>query len=150
MIWFSAILSSICYRLGGMKEFNTKYRDICCPIIAWITVMFILNISAVWYIHLIAFLLLFFSLTTYWDKVYKNTDNFYLHGFFIGISYLSYAIVGSVGWIALISRAILLAVLMGVLNYIVNKYKIPYRDWIEELFRGAVIILTLVMLSGCS
>lgn len=146
---FMSCCSAIFYRYGGMSskeagfKVNTKIRDLGVPAISLIW-MFIYAPAFPWYIHFISFGLLFGSLTTYYDSLFGH-DNFWFHGFMIGLAYLPYAI--STGdWVSLIIRAVILSVVMGGLNYIVNKLMLPFRAWIEELTRGAVIILTLLLM----
>jgi len=84
------------------------------------------------------------ALTTYLDSIF-GYDNFYAHGFLCGLGAFPMVWYGSVWWIILV-RAILLALFMGGLNWLVHKYKIKYSDWIEELGRGFAIIITITML----
>ena len=162
-----SILSAIFYRLGGLKGFNTKFRDFGCPTIA---LLFMLKYGSGYsfWTHFLAFGLTFGALTTYWDKSknkFKDTicqainwqypeDNFYLHGYFVGIAYIPYVIergfsggLVTPGMVVLTLRALLLGILMGGLNYLVhNKIHVKHTDWIEELFRGLIIVATLQML----
>ena len=135
-------ISATLYRLGGMKGFNTKARDLGCPTIAFIW-MLLYGGSFPWWIHFIAFGLLFASLTTYYDSIF-GYDNFWMHGFVIGLAYFPYAIISGLWWL-LIARALILAVFMGGLNYVVNKLHVPFSDWIEELGRGFAIVYTLTL-----
>ena len=81
MIWIIiglSVLSGVLYRLGGWGDegrrqfpyaptwlFNTKARDIGCTMCCTIGMVFVY--PSAWFIHLSAFLILFASLTTYWD-----------------------------------------------------------------------------------
>lgn len=136
MIILMSILSAILYRLGGAKGFNTKFRDWGCPLVALITMLY-LNINAAWWIHALSFLLMFGALTTYWDSIF-GYDNFYAHGFMVGLAYLPYLL--SVSWALLIIRAIILAILIGTWS------KYTDNDIIEEMGRGFFIPLTLIIL----
>ena len=141
---------SIFYRIGGMSKeqgkktfaflpewvFNTKARDVGCALVGLIWMTIFVPVSAI--VHLTAFILLFAALTTYWDFIFKK-DNFFAHGFVIGLAYLPYAIATG-NWPAFIVRAITLAVFMGLwCKYFDN-------DDVEELGRGAIIIATLPFL----
>jgi len=136
-IYLLAFISALFYRAGGMRGLNTKIRDLGCPtlyLLSW------LQHPYPWWAHSLSFLLLFASLTTYWDSV-VGEDNFYLHGFAIGLAYFPYAIVSG-NWWGLIARSLILATFMGILNWWANRGKLPFSDWIEELLRGASIVLT--------
>ncbi len=158
MIFLASVINMFLYRLGGMSKkdakkyfpwvpqcmVDTKARDLGVPTVCVIYMIF--NYPVAWYLHLIAFILLFVSLTTYWDTLF-GFDNFWFAGFVCGLAYFPYAIATGC-WVAFIVRSLLLAVIWGGLNWFVNKYKIPYRDWIEELFRGLTLTITLLMLGG--
>ena len=128
------VLCAILYRLGGMGGAwwkNTKMRDLGVPIVC---LGYMLQYTATpWYYHALAFILLFAALTTYWDKVFKH-DNFYAHGFMIGLAYLPYG-----SGIAPV-RALVVCMAMGILC------QLSENDWVEELGRGAIIGLTLPLL----
>jgi len=64
----------------------------------------------------------------------KGKDNFFMAGFFIGLCTLPLLAVG-LHWYAVLVYAGILSVCMGVWC------KIFKTDWIEELGRGAFIIL---------
>ncbi len=139
----ASIGSAILYRLGGMTGFNTKLRDLGCATVGLLVMLFVVGVSCHWLIHLLSFLLLFGALTTYWDKLFKY-DNFYFHGFAIALAYFPYAIV--IGfWIPFVIRCLTCAVIMGVINYVANKDGWNYRDWIEELSRGFILVASLSM-----
>ena len=75
----------------------------------------------------------------------KGKDNFFMHGFFIGLGAFPLIWAGIPWWLILL-RSIILAVFMGGLNWWVHKYKIPKSDWIEELGRGFAITITVPLL----
>ena len=143
-----ALVCSVLYRLGGIgNPFKTWMRDWVIPTLIYTTIGF-LSVP----MPLLAYFMLFlailptgFALTTYWDDLFKGVDNFYMHGFMVGLGAFPLFWAGYAWWTILV-RAIILGVLMGTLNTWINKTKIPFKDWIEELFRGAVIILTLPLL----
>jgi len=145
----AALLSGALYRSGGMAGSNTKARDWgCALILGWY--IFRLPITFEWWWHGLAFVALWGALSTYWDSIpfNKKKDNFYLHGFMCGMSSIFYAIQINTPkfWIFLFIRSIVLGLLMGGLNKFVNKYNVPFRDWIEEIFRGVVLIYTIKIL----
>jgi len=136
IILIATILSAILYRLGGAKGWNTKFRDLGCPLVA-LGLMLFLKISVPWYLHTLAFLLMFGFLTTYWDKLFKY-DNFYMHGFMIGIAFLPYMV--AVAWWLILIRAIIIGLFMGLWC------KFFQNDIVEEGGRGAIITATLPLL----
>jgi len=84
------------------------------------------------------------ALTAYWGRL-TGKDNFYLHGFMCGLG--AFPLIWSgFSWVTILIRAIILALIMGGLNWWVNKKQIKYSDWIEELGRGAILTLTLPIL----
>jgi len=70
-------------RMGGAKGYNTKFRDMGIPAVCCLYA-FILGVHSWWLI--LTFGLMFAALTTYWDEVF-GYDNFYFHGFMIGLSF---------------------------------------------------------------
>lgn len=139
----AAIISAAFYRMGGMSGMNTKIRDLGCPTVAlaWM-ILFFPKTFAVW--HFLAFGAMFGALTTYWDSVF-GWDNFYMHGFVIGLAYLFYGVLTGI-WIPILARAVVLAVFMGLINYLANKYQWKHSDWWEECLRGFSIVATLPLL----
>lgn len=144
-------LSAFLYRVGGMGKqeaqqkipwfpqalVNTKARDAGCPLVSFVW-MLLFYTGVPWWIHLISFGAMFGFLTTYWDDMF-GFDNFWFHGFMIGMAYIPYAIYTKV-WIAFLLRAAVLAVFMGVWGWIFKKV-----DW-EEGGRGGSIAATLPIL----
>lgn len=152
MIWLIplTILSAILYRLGGWGDegrkqfpnapdwlFNTKARDIGCALCACLAVRLLCGSDIVWYLYIPCFGLLFGSLTTYWDFI-NGKDNFWLHGFACGIAFMPFAF--HITWWALLLRAVVLAVGMGLVSVLSGK------DIVEECGRGALIIATLPLI----
>lgn len=144
-------LSGFLYRLGGLSKeqakqqipwcplwlINTKTRDVGCSLIAvgWMLLYFP---KMDWFIYLISFGLMWGALTTYWDFI-NGDDNFWLHGFGIALAFLPFAIVSG-DWLWFAARCLALAVLMG------GWCAVFKNDWVEELGRGAFIVLTLLIL----
>jgi len=135
------ILGSIFYRLGGLKGFDTKFRDLGVPTVG-LVVMLLLGIKVMWWVHLLSFLLFFAALTSY--EYWLDYDNFYLHGFFTSFAYIPYAIATGM-WLAFTLRVAIATVSIGLLNYFANKYSWKHSDWIEELGRGGILIATLFL-----
>jgi len=138
-------LSALLYRLGGWGDegrkkfpnlpgwlFDTKARDIGCSIVSFLHMMFVIHIGAPWWAHLTSFLMMFGALTTYWDWLF-GYDNYWFHGFVIGLAYFPYAIDDYHLWWIVGVRAVALAVFMGAWCAIFK------NDVVEEGGRGASI-----------
>lgn len=117
--------------------FNTKARDIGIPLVcgAW---MGIFVDSTVW-ANILAFGLLFWMLTTYWDWLFDGWDNFWFHGFTCGLAYLPYVIVTGMWWQFGV-RCLLMTVVMGAVSHVLTK-----NDWVEELTRGFIIAVSMIL-----
>lgn len=85
------------------------------------------------------------ALTTYWDNLFGGVDNFYMHGAMVGLGAFPF-IWSGVHWWTILVRLIILGGTMGALNIWINKTKIKHKDWIEELFRGFIIMATIPLL----
>lgn len=142
----ATILSAVLYRLGGLGEdgtkrypfmpkwlFNTKVRDIGVCVACALWMLMCVEIKK-WYLHIPSFLCMFAFMTTYWDKIFRK-DNFYAHGFMIGLAYMCYGL-----WLWAFVRALVLGISMGMLC------KNTENDDIEELGRGGLIAITLPLL----
>jgi hypothetical protein len=144
----ASIISAGFYRLGGIggKYFKSWMRDWLIPPLAYGLLYFLrppVNLIG-WLMILPAIALTGAALTTYLDSIF-GYDNFAMHGFLIGLGAFPMFWYGSAWWIILV-RAILLGAFMGGLNWWVHKYSIKYSDWIEELGRGFVIVLSIPLL----
>ena len=136
------ILCAVLYRLGGIgNPFKSWMRDWLIPVILYVYFLFFNHHN--WWFILPAIVLTGGALTTYWDNVF-GYDNFYFHGWMIGLGAFPLFWMDVHWWLILI-RAILLT-LMGLLNWWVIKKQIKYADWVEELSRGAWIALTMPLL----
>ena len=148
------IFAAFCYRIGGMsKESAAKYfpwfpsflvaswfRDFNCSLLVLIWLrLFLPPVAWGWY--LLSFATMYMAMTTYFDDKLppKGVDKFWAHGLGIRLALLFVAIPAGVGFQCLLS-AIVLAVFMGVWCWIFS------NDFVEEFFRGGIIILTLPIL----
>jgi hypothetical protein len=123
--------------------FNTKVRDWGCPLMCLAAVMLVFKLDVKWYWHVASFLFTFGALTTYWDFLFNDKDNFWMHGFMCGLAYFPYAIATG-DLLLYLLRAFLLAELMQRLS---NDVKWPDNDDIyDEMSRGAVLVATLALL----
>lgn len=149
MVVLFTILSAFLYRIGGLsKDSAKKYfpwfpqilvrsctRDLGCSLLVISWALMFLPIVA-WWRYLIAFILTYGALTTYWDDSpinwMKGEDNYYLHGFFIGLAFFPISFT----WL-MFARAVVLGLFMGLWCGIFKD------DFTEEFGRGGSIIATL-------
>lgn len=140
----AACFSAIFYRAGGMgKEAETKptwipiwlrhswCRDWICPTFSLLTLLLFWQPQVWWgwLLLLLSYGLMGGAFSTYWDFLFKDKDNFYMHGFMIGLSIFPLCFVGLAWWIVLI-QAILSGLSMGLwCKYFGN-------DVVEEMGRG--------------
>lgn len=134
-----SIANAILYRMGGADNWNKLWRRLGCAFIQAIAIIFILKIQAPWYVHFLSIGATFGGLTTYWDFI-NGDDSHWLHGLGIAMGCLLYLLSGSVMIWGFAIRVIALALLMGVWS----KWSRQFNAVIEELGRGALIILTLL------
>jgi hypothetical protein len=73
------------------------------------------------------------ALSTYWDWAFKGNDNYYAHGFAIGLA--GFCLITFVPWWILTLRLIICTVGMGLWS---AKEDV---DWKEEMGRGVFFIL---------
>ena len=144
VVGIAIILCAILYKMGGYgKPFASWQRDWLIPIVVLGTILFFRQ-PIVWWGWLLYILTIpptGFALTTYWDEVpfNKGVDNFYMHGFFVGLGAFPLMFVGFHWWMILI-RAIVMGGAMGLLC---KKFS---NVWVEECGRGAIIALTIPLL----
>jgi hypothetical protein len=69
----------------------------------------------------------------------KGKDNFYMHGFFVGLSTIPCMVLG-ISLYAILIYSLVLAITMGLWS------KWWKNDVVEETGRGSLIILTLPLL----
>lgn len=144
MIWkilayiIASILGALFYRMGGAAGYNTKVRDIGCPLVACA----LLIVLAGWNWWLIpCFGLYFGALTTYWKK--KGADATWLNWIFVGLGYsfafLPYSIATH-HYLGFAIRAVLVTVLTSVWS---NNIGNPVT---EECGRGFISTATIPLL----
>ncbi len=134
--------SGILYRLGGKgKPFNTKYRDFGTPLCGMgVLVLYYKPLTFFsWVMWLVWFGLAFASMTTYWDKLFKDKDNFYMHGFMAGLSAFPLFWTG-IHWYAILIGAIICGALMGIWSKKIS------QDWLEESGRGFIYCISRLCL----
>lgn len=131
-----ALISGVLYRFGGVgKPYNTKYRDMGVPLVM-LYAMYILGAWNWWLI--LCYGLMFGALTTYWDSV-LGYDNFWVHGFMIGLAMFPFAWATG-QWIGLGLYSVLLGLTVGGWSEWIGE------DWLEEGGRGVLCIALLPLL----
>jgi hypothetical protein len=130
LLSIACLLSGILYRLGGIgKPFNTKWRDLGCPTILTI----LLTVLFGWHwVYLLVFGLSFGALTTYWDFLF-GYDNFWFHGFALGVAGLP--LCWFIPWWIPIIRLVICTIGCGLIS------KLSSNVWVEECGRGVFFIL---------
>ena len=147
LLLFLSLLSGVLYRMGGcgpadlqsewgwvpkfIRNFPKK-RDVGCGICMLIGCS-IVGMAAPWWAWILAFGLLWASLSTYWDQLF-GYDNHWFHGFVIGMSILPV----NFGWLTL-GIAAGLGILMGVWSKALGN-----ATW-EELGRGFFMPIALAL-----
>ena len=132
-------LSGMLYRLGGLgKPFKTWMRDWVIPLVWLIGFCLIEGFSwANWWVYLSIWMLMAGALTTYWDDLF-GYDNFYAHGFMIGLASFPLLFIGFPIYVILLN-GLITGLLMGLWC------KFFGNDWVEEIGRGVFVCLPLVI-----
>jgi hypothetical protein len=141
-----AIISAVLYRAGGMsKEPTAKprwipvwlrkswVRDWLCPLCSIGTLLLFWKPTNAFGFEMIllSYGLMGGMLSTYWDFLF-GYDNYWFHGFGVGLSIFPLIFAGYTWWIVLL-HAVVMAILVGGLSVLIKK------DWLEEMSRGFVI-----------
>ena len=133
---FVSIACAILYRMGGSGNYPRWTRVIMVPL-ATTLLAFLLGVHSWWI--LLSIPLTIGAISTYYDVLYKNFDNHWLHGLGIGLAAFPIAIVTGHWWLFAV-RCILLAVLEGGWSAICK------NGVVEENGRGFFIPATLWMI----
>ena len=143
-----SILSAILYRLGGgwsTINHNKLFRRIGCSICVVIASILTLKLKAD-ISTILAIILLFganyVALSTYWKG--KEVDCKWYHWLFTGIGYGLAALPLLIGGNAGIPGIMLRTAALGITTMYVSEKS--DNVWIEEFWRGALIILTIPLL----
>ena len=126
--------SGILYRAGGKgKPYNTKYRDLGCPLMLLLTIFCLFGFQPHFtWSYILCFLLSWVALSTYWDEVF-GYDNFYAHGLGCGLAGLPLILV--IPWQLILIRLIICTLGMGLWSKFVKK------DIPQEIGRGILFII---------
>ena len=155
MMWLlvaiAAIVNAFLYRFGGCSiaegnqkypwvpswMFNSKTRDVGVSLVTlgWLAACY--PTVAVW-AYPVTFGASWGSLSTYWDFLF-GFDNFWMHGFMIGLAKFSFAICTGM-WIGFAIHCVVLALAMGMVSAFSGNVDV------EELGRGAATGATLPLM----
>lgn len=141
-----ACVSGILYRMGGSDKFNPKWRDWGVATIQLLVLYVLLgnyNNFLMYFVipYFLAFLLSWGALSAYW-KTGEDMKwyHWFMHGFGIGLAFLPIMFLGYNCYLIILRAFILGATMMIWSENTTNVVK-------EEVGRGALIILTLPILS---
>lgn len=145
-----AILSGVLGRMGGAGKsgqwydflLDTKWRDVGCSLLIIFTWILLFGFSIThWWVYLIMLGLHWAAFSTYWDWVFKK-DNLWVAGFFVGLASLPMIIIIDWIWWFIIIRAVVLAIIWGLLNkYLPSQVLVWRRDVAEEFLRYKSVII---------
>lgn len=129
-------VSGVFGRMGGSGNYPRQVRVIGIPILLSVILWFL-------GVHNLIVLFLFCGLSigaisTYWDFTFNKTDNFWIHGAFIGLASFPITIVNH-NWELLLIRVLVIALYIGLVHLLVkNAVK-------EEFLRYMILPLTLLL-----
>jgi hypothetical protein len=137
----STILCAIMYRMGGSGNYPRQVRVIGIPFLLTIQA-YIFGCHSWWLV--LSFGLTIAAISTYWDflmvLLFKiDYDNFWLHGFMLGVAAAPIAYVTGHWWL-FAARCMIMAIFMGVWCALWG------WDIAEETGRGAIIPATFFMI----
>lgn len=133
-------LSGMFYRMGGKgKPYASWMRDWVCPAfcIATLLLWWQPSVSWGWALIPVVYGIMGGAYATYWDFLF-GYDNFYFHGFMIGLAVFPFCFAGLAWWIVLI-QALISALAMGLwCKYNDNDVK-------EEVGRGFISAIVRII-----
>jgi hypothetical protein len=148
IILIACVISAILYRAGGMGKEETAQptwmpmwlrqswcRDWLCPAVFLALILYFFRPAYLqdWISIPIYYGLTGGSMSTYWDFLFHEVDNYYMHGLVIGIA--GFALITFVPWWLLLARCIICTIGMGWWS---AKEDVDFR---EEFGRGVFFIL---------
>lgn len=132
-----SLLAATAYRAGGSGRYPRAVRVVGIPLLLALQA-FLSGVHSWWV--LLSIPLTIGAISTYWDFLTGGEyDNYWLHGFMLGIAAAPIAYVSGHWWL-FIARCFILAVFMGVWCAIWK------WDIAEETGRGFVLPATLLMI----
>lgn len=151
LILVLSICSAIFGRCGGMSHDITAkptwipmwarqrwIRPAGCSICAMLPLILTTGWSW-WYVPALG--ALYGALSTYWDWLFNNVDNFWFSGFMCGVA--GFFLITLFPWWLIATRCLVLAIGWGILNLLANKNK--WQDGNEELARYGFFSLTTII-----
>lgn len=131
-----SLACAVMYRMGGSGNYPRQVRVVGVPFLTTL-LAYLLGVHSWWL--LLAFVAMIGAISTYWDVIFNDWDNFWFHGFMLGVACFPIAIATGHWWLFGI-RCVVLALFMGIWSY---TWK---WDIAEETGRGFIIPATLFMI----
>jgi len=78
------------------------------------------------------------AISTYWDFLFNDNDNFYMHGLMLGLA--SLPLLVTIHWWGILARCLVMTVGMGLWSKKID------NDIMEEFGRGFLITATIPLL----
>jgi len=96
VIAIGAVIGGILYRMGGSGNYPRQVRIIGVSALSVLILAILKWEIGLWLClaYFVSFGICIGALSTYWDFLFKDVDNFYMHGFMIGLSYIALAWFG--------------------------------------------------------
>ena len=99
-----SVISAFLYRAGGASWGQTLWRDIGCTLASILgSALLISFFDGDWIKYCIVYCLVFGlswgALSTYWDFLFNDEDNLYMHGGMIGLAMLPLIFIGVAWWL---------------------------------------------------
>ena len=128
-----AVVSAILYRMGGAAGYNTKWRDLGCPLVA---VASALVIGMCHWSLVISFGVMFGAMTTYWKR--KGQDAHWYHWWTTGLIY-AVAFLPPAYFLSRIEAFVYYAIFVSTVTTVWSVL-MSNVVW-EECGRGAILII---------
>ena len=149
LIIICSVLSAIFYRAGGMDKQTehwipkwlrkTAFRDWVCPLFVLLPIVVSKFSWPLLGVAVLTYLPVGGALTTYWDFMFEDYDNFWFSGFMCGVALFPLFFVG-IGWYVILLRALFLEISWGLICTVSD------NDFIEEYLRGALLPLSVLII----
>ena len=131
-----SVICAVLYRCGGSGRYPRAVRVVGIPILLALEA-FLMGVHSWWV--LLSIPITIGAISTYWDFLDGDYDNFWLHGFILGLSAAPIAYASGHWWL-FGARCLVLAVFMGVWCLIWK------WDIAEETGRGFSLGVTMLMI----
>ncbi len=127
------VASAILYRMGGAAGYNTKWRDLGCPLVA---VASALVVGLCHWSLAISFVVMFGAMTTYWKR--KGQDAHWYHWWTTGLIYVV-AFLPVAYFLSRIEAFVYYAIFVSTVTALWSAL-VSNVVW-EECGRGAILII---------